>query len=105
MYDFYGNPPETKEQIREYITTWLQPTNDTRVFNINGTSYVNELGFKRAFSVHSVFKTVDTNEYSWYVCAAEDDTISGFPDKKYPTFDALIDGVVDNYYVMWKLNK
>ncbi len=105
MYDFYGNPPKTKEQIREYITTWLAPTNDPRVHLINGKSYINELGFKRAFYVHSVFKTVDTNEYCWYVYPCEQETFEDFPVKKFPNFESLIDNVVDSYYIEWGLNK
>jgi hypothetical protein len=106
MYDFYGNPPETKEQIREYITTWLAPTNDTTTYSIGNEKFICEQGFIRAFYAHSVFRNIDTNEYAWYTYPREQiGEFEDFPEKRYSNFEDLINGTVDDYYVQWKLTK
>lgn len=100
-YDFYENPPKTRDQIREYVTTWLEPTNDPTVYTISGETFVNEQGFRRAFNLHSVFRNVQTGEYAWHVSEAGD--FSNFSSTRYLSMEELVEGVVEEFYVLWKL--
>ena len=104
MYDFYGKPPKSREDLRAWLTTWLEPTNDEKEYSIKDEKYINELGFRRAFCMHSVFRNVVTNEYVWYVIEDTNvDDFKTFPKKRYPSYEKLIDGVVEYYYKFWKL--
>lgn len=106
MYDFYGKPPKTRKELKEWLTTWLQPTNDDKEYTIKNEKYMNELSFKRAFNIHSVFRNVTTNEYKWYVvpdtCFVDD--FEKFPKKRYSSYESLIDGLVEYYYKFWQLS-
>jgi hypothetical protein len=105
MYDFYNNPPKTREDIYNYIISWLENTNDFTVYEINNQRYVNEKMFRRAFCIHSVFKNLDTNEYIWYVTPDTNiGTFNDFPQVKYETYESLIENVVNDYYILWLTN-
>lgn len=103
MYDFYGNPPKTKEQIREYLTSWLTPIADSPYFDINGSQFKVVSAFVRAFHSHEVLQNTGSGEFVWWVVPKETDPgdFSTFPTKHYPSFEALIDGVVDEYHTLW----
>jgi hypothetical protein len=105
MYDFYGNPPKTREDIREYLTSWLQNTNDNKTYTLKGVTYIIEKSFRRAFNIHSVFKNTDTNRYHWYVFEDTADTFSDFPQESYDTYESLIENVIEYYYKLWRLDK
>jgi hypothetical protein len=105
MYDFYGNHPKTREDIYNYITSWLQDTNDQTIYKINYQNYMNEKSFRRAFYIHSVFKNLDTNEYVWYVTPDTNvGTFNDFPQVKYETYNSLIENIVNDYYISWLSN-
>jgi hypothetical protein len=101
MYDFYGNPPKTKEQIREYLTTWLEPVNEK--ININNEDFIQDFGFRRAFHLHCILKSAD-NQYLWWVFQDNELDIKNFPTKRFNDIDSLINYVVDDYYIQWKLS-
>jgi len=101
MYDFYGNPPTTKEDIKGYLTSWLQDTNDNKTYTLKGVQYIIEKSFRRAFFIHGVFKNIDTNRYYWYVFEDTADTFSDFPQVSYVTYESLIENVTEYYYKLW----
>ena len=98
-YDFYAKSPSTREEIREYLTTWLEPT-DTESQKPNGRSFIQMYDFRRAGYIHSVWRCLEDERFYWYV--VPDNCFDlGFPTKSYASFDALIDGVVEEYYALW----
>ena len=62
MYDFYKNPPKTKQDIKNYLTYWLQKADDTTPLVIKGETFIQEQGFRRAFYMHCVFRNIVSNE-------------------------------------------
>jgi hypothetical protein len=105
MYDFYAKPPKTKEDIRDYLTSWLQKPSPEPVplLEHNGEYFMQELGFTRASHLHGVFRSLSTNEYVWWVFEEKDFRL--FPSTRYPTYDALLNSVIDNYSTQWKLTE
>ena len=102
MTDFYENPPKTKEDIRNYLTSWLEKTDDKSPFAVEGESFIQEQGFRRAFNHHCVLRSLSTNEYIWWVF--EDFDSKMFPKKRFSTFELLLEDVINDYCVLWKLN-
>lgn len=103
MTDFYKNPPKTKKDIRDYLTSWLQETDNKSPLVIQGESFVVEQEFKRAFHHHCVFRSLLTNEYIWWVF--EDFDLEMFPKKRFATFESLLENVINDYYIAWKLTE
>jgi hypothetical protein len=101
MYDFYGKPPRTKEEIREYITTWLEKPKEDVILEHKGERFIAECGFRRAFHVHTIYRSLSTNEYVWWVTEYGD--MSTFPTKHYSSREALIENVVEDYFIRWNL--
>lgn len=102
MYDFYTNPPKTKQDIHEYLTSWLEKV-DAPPLLIRDEPFIQELGFRRGFYLHGVFRSLVSNEYVWWV--TEDFTVNTFPKQRFPTYDALLENVINDYYISWKLNE
>ena len=104
MYDFYANPPTKKEEVREYITSWLQDLKDPSPIDISGESFLQEKGFRRAFHVHGVFRCLTTNEYVWFVCGDFAFEKKRFAEaKRYPTYEAMLEGAVQETCINWKI--
>lgn len=103
MTDFYGNPPKTKEDIRNYLTSWLKPIEGMTPLVIKNETFVQELGFRRAFHTHCVFRNISTNEYVWWVFELFD--IELFPTTRYPTYESLLENLINYYYIAWKLKE
>ena len=105
MYDLDTNPPKTKQDIRDYLTSWLQMVEESPQpqLVVEGEPFVQELGFRRAFHIHAVFRSLFTNEYVWWVF--EEQNLEMFPKKRYATYEELLDGVIHEYYIAWKLNE
>ena len=102
IYDFYKNPPNTKLELREWLTSWLQKCPETTpLLEVNGQTYVQEYGFRRSFHVHCVFKNITTQEYVWWVSEMLD--ICTFPTTRYLNYDQLLESVIDDYYKSWNL--
>jgi hypothetical protein len=101
MYDFYGNPPKTKQDIYDYLTSWLQPEKSNIM--VKNEIFIQELGFRRAFYNHCVFRSESTNKYVWWVF--EEPDISTFPTKRFSSYEALLEYVVNDYYTRWKLDE
>jgi hypothetical protein len=101
MYDFYANPPKTRDQIREYLTSWLEKV-ESPPFEHKGEMFQQELGFRRAFHSHAVFRSVSTGEYVWWVCPDEEvESMRTFPTKRFPSYEAMLEAVVEEYYKLW----
>ena len=105
MYDFYKNPPNTIEEIKEYLTSWLEmynPVNhDSPIEDSNGTIWYLTHGFRRAFNLHQVYtdKTnfaFNVDEYGWDGTFVPNMGI-------YNSWNEMIDGVAFKYAIMWKL--
>jgi hypothetical protein len=99
MYDFYAKPPKTKEEIREYITSWLEKPKEEVFLEHRDEKFTLESGFRRAFYFHTIYRSLTTNEYVWWV--TEDEDLRTFPTKRYPSIEALIEDVVEDYFVRW----
>ena len=103
MTDFYNNPPKTKQDIRNYLTSWLEKVNDTTPLVIQDEAFVQELGFRRAFHSHCIFRSILTNEYVWWVF--EEFNLEDFPKKRFATYELLLENVINDYYNLWRLNE
>lgn len=103
MYDFYKNPPQTKQDLRDYLTSWLQTVDDVSPLIIKGEPFIQEKGFRRAFHQHCVFRSLLTNEYVWWV--SEDFDLELFPNQRFSTYESMLENVINEYYVNWKLNR
>lgn len=102
MYDFYRQPPKTKQDLRDWLSSWLQkPEGAILPLQVRGETYIQELGFRRAFHKHCVFRNLATNEYVWWV--SEDGNLDQFPTKCFPDFESMLNQIIDDYYVSWKL--
>jgi hypothetical protein len=102
MYDFYGMPPKTRQDLRDWLTSWLEkPDRPSLPLQVRGETYIQELGFRRAFHQHCVFRNLATNEYVWWV--SEDGDLDGFPSKSYPDLEAMLSEVIQDYYIAWNL--
>jgi len=100
IYPFYDKPPQTYNDVYEYIITWLQPINSYSVIIHEGVSWKQIFGFKRGFNNHGVFTRLDN--YAFHV--EEDENIENFPNfGTYESFDKMIDGVVKRYCELWKI--
>lgn len=104
MYDFNTSLPKSREDLKEWLTKCLRPSNDEKEYIIKDEIYMNEFSFRKSSFIHSIFKNVRTNEYVWYVipdiCV---DDFESFPKKRYASYEGLIDSVVDYYYKLSKL--
>ena len=51
MYDFYNKPPKTRDDLHEYLTSWLKKLTpeekETSIVEVNGEKFIQELGFRR----------------------------------------------------------
>jgi len=105
VYDFYGNPPKTKEDLRAYLTSWLQNVEDASPLVIQeqgeNETFIQEKGFRRAFCNHCVFRSLLTNEYVWWVF--EEFDLKLFPTKRFSTYESMLENVINDYYIAWKL--
>ncbi len=105
MYDFYGNPPKTKKDLHDWLTSWLEKV-DAAPVEHEGQTYVQEYGFRRGFCMHCVFRNLTTNEYVWWVFPDEQvGKMESFPNARYPSFDDMLKHVIDDYYARWKLTE
>ena len=102
MYDFYAKPPKTKEEIREWLTTWLEPAfpTPTHPLEVNGENFIQELGFRRAFHKHCVFRSLKTGEYVWWV-VSDDNPPTPFPNRRFATYEDLLNTLVDEYFTLF----
>jgi hypothetical protein len=101
MYDFYNNPPKTKKDLRDYLTSWLENVDDVSPLIIEGETFIQEKGFRRGFYNHCVFRSLLTNEYVWWV--DEDFDLEQFPKKRFSTYESMLENVINDYYIAWKL--
>ncbi len=104
MYDFYVKPPETKEQVRDYLTSWLEDLSGANPIDINGEFFLQEKGFRRGFHVHGVFRSLSTNEYIWFVCGDFAFEKKRFAEtKRYPSYEAMLEGAIHETCALWKI--
>ncbi len=101
--DFYSNPPKTKQDIKEYLTSWLNKVDNQSPLTINGETFVQEYGFRRAFYNHCVLRNILTNEYIWWVF--EEFDLKSFPKKRFSTYELMLEDVINDYYIGWKLDE
>ena len=103
MVDFYNNLPETKEDIENYLRSWLQPIENGTKHAYKGNTWTQKHGFCRAFQIHGVYVNDITNEYLFHVDEYEwkENVEPNFG--VYNNFDGMISGVSDLYVKLWKL--
>ena len=105
MYDFFNNPPKTREDIREYITTWLEPCVSKDIYNLkNNESFESVSGFRRAFCIHTLWKNCATEEYAWtFSEKPEEINDESFMNNRVPDYNSAIEWFVEYFYKAWKL--
>jgi hypothetical protein len=110
MYDFYGQPPENRADLREYLTTWLRPETGEHKWMIGGGEYVLVAGFRRAFVSHEIFRNTATGQYMWYIAPpelgkrfADFNNANAWPIGPQETYENLLSSVIEWYYVQWGL--
>lgn len=89
MYDFYGNPPKTVSQYKEYLNSWFVKTEED--ITVNGRwKYLG--GFRRAFCMHRFYQDITTGEFGLHVCEDYFDYDGIFPPNMgvYPSWDDMI---------------
>jgi hypothetical protein len=87
--------------LYEWLTSWLTPTPTAQPIKHNG--FIQESGFRRASYMDCVFRNVSTNEYVWSVCPDIDESLNLDDSQHFPTFEAMLDNVINTYYIDWKL--
>ena len=108
MYDFYGNPPKTKKDLREWLTTWLEKNSEQHIFEVNNEKFIEEFGFVRAFFIHSVLRNISTNEYVWWIYDKDLDKnnqLKTFPKQRFSSYEELLNQVIEGYYKQWRLTE
>lgn len=105
MYDFYKNPPNTKGELREWLSSWLVDTsNENIIIDVNNNKFIQEKGFRRAFHQHGVFRNLETNDYVWWVVPSDENIdFNSFPSTRYSSYDDLLENVINDYYKNWNL--
>jgi hypothetical protein len=98
---FMGPPPKTRQDLRDYLTTWLEDVVDDSPLSIDGETFIQEKGFRRAGYIHCVFRSTLTNEYVWWVSEMFDP--KDFPKTRYDSYDSLLENVINEYYTQWGL--
>ena len=100
-YPFYEKLPQSFDDVKEYLTTWLQSISPSVVMMHDGVTWSQTFGFKRGFSTHGVF-TSSNDVFAFHV--GEDGDMQNFPNfGTYESFDKMIDGVVIRYCELWKI--
>lgn len=107
LYDFYGNRPKTRVQLHEWLTSWLQMIEPSPPsIQMNGDEWIQERGFRLAFCIHGVYRNLRTNMYTWLVLPDDKDcNIHNFPTTHFPSYEAMLDWVVNDYYMRWGLTE
>lgn len=101
---FYDKPPQSFNDVKEYLTTWLQVITPPSVITYNGVSWSQSYGFKRGFNIHGVFTNNANDVFAFH--AAEDGDMHNFPNLgTYESFDTMIDGVARRYCKLWKIKE
>ncbi len=105
MYDFYRNPPQSKADLREWLTDWLVKPEKETTFEVHNELFSLELGFTRAGYSHEVIRSKQSGEYIWWVTenCYEVDSRS-FPTLRFQTYDALLEHVINYYSREWNLS-
>lgn len=104
MYDFYANPPQSREQVLEWLLSWLELNSGSPTVVHNGVTYVQERGFSRAFHTHIALRNSETGEYGFWVFETSDrDAFKTFPTEWFPTYDEMLHHQADVYTKAWGL--
>ena len=100
MYDFFGNEPRTKAQLREYFLTWQRELYLTKhiVFKDH---YVCEYEFFRHAHCYWIVRCLKTNTYLFWRFTGGGDLYANFPTERFGSFDAVMDSITDFYANLW----
>lgn len=100
MYPFYEKPPQTQQDVTEYLTSWLEPT--TQYFK----DWKIERGFRRAFHYHAIYSN-SKNEYKWLITSddvSEENLLMAIESApSYPTYEACLNGAIEKTCEGWKI--
>ena len=104
MYNFYKNPPQTLDDIKDYLNSWLVPVLDDSVtpFDFKGTQWRQTHGFKRGFCMHQVF----SNGESRFAFHVDDEDWNETDDPNmgiYDSWSEMINGVAMKHAIAWKI--
>lgn len=108
LYDCYGNPPSTFNEILEYLKTWLQPvtTSDMITTSHNEFKWTLTHAFKRAGHCHQAYKNDENGSYAFHVDNAADWDGRDQPPNfgTYDDYEAMLNGVAQRYARLWKVS-
>ncbi len=106
MYDFYKNDPQTIEDVKEYLNSWLSKVildEDSGSIEFpNGIRWYQTHGFRRAFNLHQVY----TDEDKRFAFTVDENGWDGKTTPNmgiYGSWNEMIDGVSMKYAIAWKL--
>jgi hypothetical protein len=100
-YPFYDKLPQSFDDVKEYLTTWLQAITPPSIVMYDDVAWSQTFGFKRGFGTHGVF-TSSNGAFAFHV--GEDGDMQNFPNfGTYESFDKMIDGVGKRYCQIWKI--
>lgn len=122
-FNFNKRLPLSRQDVHEFITTWLEQTSDENKlmkYKINDEIWNITHSFTREFYFHCVLQNEKTNEYVFHVWNKDYAKItwndnhnlfefnslfsSCFPNfGRYESYSEMIEGVVDKYVKLWKL--
>ncbi len=94
---------KSKEDVEWYLVNALEKCNDPSVYVHDGRTYSQFFGFRRAFSIHGVFRSDDGKKYGFHV---SDDGWDGQNAPNlglYDSYAELLQGVAIKYSKRWKL--
>ena len=97
MYDFFGNEPRTKAQLREYFLTWQRKQFRAEV---DKWGYVCEYEFFRHANLYWILRCVKTDTYLFWRFNG-DWSRANFPTEHYASFDAVMDAITEFYANLW----
>ncbi len=104
-YPIASKPPQTLEDITEYLRSWLDPVlgGEKNPIVFRNDNWIETHGFRRGFCIHGALKNqrtgeycFDVNEYGW----GESSPIMGI----YADWDSMILGVSRRYADRWRIS-
>ena len=106
MYDFYKHPPQTLDDVKEYLTSWLAIVQDDNAepIDFQGDEWFQTHGFRRGFMKHQVFSESKNHRFTFHV--TEEGGWDGTKEPNMGVYDSwidMIDGVAMKYAIAWKL--
>lgn len=108
MYPFYERGVHCFDDVREYLSSWLNPDNveSTDTIQHNGKPHQRVAGFRRAFVTHLALFEPECRKYIFVTVRSDSsfDDDQTFPISNYQdTYDDMINDAATYYCNLWKI--